>query len=297
MASAFWFATVMAAAQVGSASIFGVLRLDGDFEADAWATRITLLCWFTISSVIAGAYAGSRASGSGTRMSASFAAGIGGALGASVALYPARAATLPQGDAQLMVGIAVGFAAIAGLIVAFSLLSARSLGWNVTAAAIAVWVLIAVGVINHADSIRLGQLEASGLPGLSLSGLPAAMAVLALIIAIIARTSGHHRAAVAFTGLAGPATIALAYAIAGPGTSDAQKIPWISAMIAAAAGLTASLLVALPPRRTPEADTQSWGGEPFPLPKSSTDTFPDLQRRRRSFDDLDDRAAPVVGSR
>lgn len=297
MVSAFWFATVMAAAQVGTASLLGVLRLDGEFDTDTWAARITLLCWFTISSVIAGAYAGSRASGSGTRMSASLAAGIGGALGASVALYPARSATLPQGDALLMVSIAVGFAAIAGFILAFSLLSARSLGWNVTAAAIAGWGLIAVGVINHADSVRLGQLEAAGLSGLSLWGLPAAMAVLALVTAIIARTSGHHRAAVAFTGLAGPATIAIAYAIAGPGVSDAQKIPWISALIAVVAGLAASLLVALPPRRTPEADTQSWGGEAFPLPKSSADTLPDLPRRRRSFDDLDDRAAPVVGSR
>lgn len=301
MASAFWFATVMAAAQVGAASVFGALRMDGEFDTTAWTTRITLLCWFTISSVIAGAYAGSRASGSGARMSASFAAGAGGALGASIALYPARAATLPQGNPQLMAGIAVGVAAIAGLILAFGLLSARSLGWSAAGTGIAVWGLISIGVATHADSARLGQLDTPALSSsfvhiLSLWGLPAAMAVLAIVTAIIARTAGRHRAAVALSGVVGPATIALAYAIAGPGDSDAQKIPWTSAMIAVAAGLAASLLVALPPRRTPDGDDVSWGGPAFPPPASSTDTLPDLPRRS-PFADLDDRAAPVVGHR
>lgn len=301
MASAFWFATVMAAAQIGTACIFGALRMDGQFDSDAWTTRITLLSWFTITSVIAGAYAGSRASGSGTRVSASFAACLGGALGASIALYPARAATLPKGDAQLTVGIALGFAAIAGFILAVGLLGARSLGWNAVVVGILAWGLIAIGVATHADSARLGQLDTPDLSpslvhNLGLWGLPVAMAALGIVTAIIARIRGHHRAVVAFSGLAGPATIALAYAIAGPGDSDPQKIPWTSAMIALVAGLAVSLLVALPPRRTRDDAGDSWGGSAFPPPASSTDTLPELPRRR-PFADLDDRAAPVVGPR
>lgn len=296
MATAFLFATVMAAAQVGTASMLGALRMDGDFDADAWTGRLTLLCWFTVTSVIAGAYAGSRASGSGTRLSASFAAGLGGALGASIALYPARAATLPQGDARLMASIALGFAAITGLILAFGLLSARSLGWNVAVTSILVWGLLAVAVAAHATDIRLGQLDTPGLSrsfvhSLSLWGLPAALGVLSLITAVVARFRGHNRAAVAFSGLAGPATIALAYAIAGPGVSDAQKIPWTSALITVAAGLAASLLVALPPRRTPAAADDLGTGPAFPLP---ADTITDP---RRPFVDLDDRDAPVVRHR
>jgi hypothetical protein len=294
---------VMAAAQIGIASIFGVLRLDGQFNADAWSTRITLLGWFTITSVIAGAYASSRASGSGTRMTASFAAGLGGALGASVALYAARAATLPKGDAQLMVGIAIGFAAIAGFILAFGLLSAASLGWNAAATAAVVWAFIAVGVATHADSVTLGRLDTPDLSksivhSLTLWGLPVAMAVLALVTAIIARTRGHHRGAVAFTGVAGPATIALAYVIAGPGASDTQKIPWTAAMIAVVAGLAASLLVALPPRRTRDSadGTAAALSTASSTTSTSTEPLPELPRRR-PFADLDDRAAPVVRSR
>lgn len=295
MASAFWFATIMAAAQVGVASILGVLRLDGTLDSDTWTAQLTLLCWFTVTAVVAGAYAGSRASGSGTRLSASFAAGAGGALGASVALYPARAVTLPQGDAQLMAGLALGFAAITAFILAFGLLSARSLGWNAALTSVAAWSFIAIGVADGASDIRLGQLSRPVVQGLSLWGLPAALGVLSLATALVARARGHHRAAVAFSGLAGPATIALAYAIAGPGASDAQKIPWTSALIAVVAGLAASLFVALPPRRTPTAADEIGTGPAFPLPADTlTDTLADP---RRPFADFDDRDAPVVRHR
>jgi hypothetical protein len=287
VASAFWFATITAAAQVGTASILGVLRMDGDLDADTWTGRLTLLCWFAVTSVIAGAYAGSRASGSGTRLAASLAAGLGGALGASIALYPARETRLPQGDAQLLAGIALAFAAIAGFILAFGLLSARALGWNVAATSVLAWGLLALGVAGHADDIRLGQI--STVDGLTLWGLPAALGVLSLITAIVARVRRHHRAAVAFSGIAGPATIALAYALAGPGDGDPQKIPWTSALVAVITGLAASLLVALPPRGTPNGADDLGTGPAFPLP---ADTF--IADKHRPFVDLDDRDAPVA---
>lgn len=284
----------MAAAQVGAATILGVLRLDGTFaEADAWTAQLTLLCWFAITAIVAGAYAGGRTAGSGTRLSAALAAGVGGALGASLALYPARTAALPQGDGLLMAAIALGFAAIGGFILAFGLLSGRSLGWNASVIGIAMWGLLAVAVVGHPEVVRLGQidpprLESSLVEGMRLWGLPALVALLSLITAVIARLRGHHRLAIAFSGLAGPATIALAYAVAGPGASDAQKIPWTSALAAVVAGLAASLAIALPPRRTPaEAVDHATSGPAFPLPAAALDLpLP----RRTSFADLDDRS-------
>lgn len=305
MASAFWLAMVTAAAQVGAAAMLGVLRLSGPLDDDAWLARLTLLGWFAISATVAGTFAGARGAGSGTRLCAAFAAGLGGGLGAALALYPIRTLNLNHGNAFLMAGIGLGCAAIAGFGLAFGLSTARVLGWNAAVFGVLVWGLLAAAVAAHPAEIRLGQLDA-GLPAsfahsFSLWGLPAIAAVLSLVTAIVARARGHHRAAIAFSGLAGPATIALAYAIAGPGTGDTQKIPWTSALAAVAAGLAASLVVALPSRGTPnEADTYEpvFGdtGTAFPLPpaKSLSDTLSDTLAdgpRRRPFADLDDRSA------
>jgi hypothetical protein len=296
VAAAFLFAMVMAAAQVGAASILGILRLDGSFaEADAWTAQLTLLCWFAITAVVAGAYAGGRTAGSGTRLSAALAAGLGSMLGASLALYPARTAALPHGDGLLTAGIAVGFAAIGGLILAFGLISARSLGWNAAVVGLLVWGLLAVAIITHPATAQLGQLDAPQLSpsfvhSFRLWGLPAAVALLSMLTAVIARLRGHHRLAVAFSGLGGAATIALAYAVAGPGTTDAQKIPWTSALAAVVAGLAASLVVALPPRRTPKRAVEPATSDPaFPLPPAPTLSDIPLPRRR-GFADLDDRS-------
>lgn len=307
MVSAFWFATVMAAAQVGAATIFGVLALSGTLDDDAWMGRLTLILWFAVSSTAAGAYAGGRGATSGIRMSAAFAAGFGGAAGACVALYPMGKVTLEHGDPRLLAGIALGFAAVTGFILAFAFLAARALAWNAAIVALLVWGLLAADVAGHATDIRLGQLDTPGLSrsfvhGLSLWGLPVMIALLSFVTAVVARARGHHRGAIAFSGLAGAATIGLAYALAGPGSSDAQKIPWTSALAAVAAGLAASVLVALPPRRTPEGakdaatlspswsstTTPSWNSSSsadsaFPLPET------DMPRRRQSFADLDDR--------
>jgi hypothetical protein len=297
VASAFWFATVMAVAQVGAASIFGVLELRGTLDDDAWMARLTLVLWFAVSSAVAGAYAGGRGATSGIRLSSALAAGFGGAAGASVALYPLGSAVLEQGDPRLLAGIALGFAAVAGFILAFGFLAARALAWNAAVVSLLVWGLLAAAIATKAPQVRLAQLDTPNLSrslvhGLSMWGLPVMVAVLSLLTAIVARVRGHHRAAIAFSGLAGAATIALAYALAGPGSSDAQKIPWTSALVAAVAGLTASVLVALPRRTPDEADevatlSSSWSSastsdSAFPLPDSDIP-------RRRTFADLDDR--------
>jgi hypothetical protein len=304
--SAFWFATVMAAAQIGAATIFGALKLDGTLNDDAWLGRLTLVLWFAISSAIAGAYAGGRTATSGIRMSAAFAGGFGGAAGACVVLYPLRTVVIEQGDPRLLAGIALGFAAITSFILAFAFLAARSLAWNAAVVALIVWALIAMAVAGKAGEVRLGQFDTSGMSGsfvtaVRLWGLPAVIALVSFLIALIARARGHHRGAIAVSGMAGSATIALAYVLAGPGSSDSQKSPWISALIGVAAGLVASVVVALPPRRTPTdafdystTSTSPWSSSSWPSSSSSSSSsssadsaFPlpatDIPSRRRSY--------------
>jgi hypothetical protein len=268
----------MAAAQVGVASVLGALRLDAAYaDTDAWAAQTVFLAWFALVSVAVGTAAGARATGLGTRLSAAVAAGVGSALGSGIALFPARHAQVPKGDPTLLAGLALGIGAVAGIIVAFALLSARSLGWNAAVYGVLMWLLIGGAVAADSGDVQaqLGRLAA---PGLSASfmhsfgpwALPALAAVLSLLVAVAARLSGHHRLAIALSGASGPAMVALAYVIAGPGGSDYQKIPWISALVAVATGLAASILVALPPKRaehdSPAAAVAPPAEEGPPLP-------------------------------
>ena len=239
--AAFWIAAVMGAAQVGVASVLGALRLDAKFaDADQWTAQTAFLAWFALVAVAVGTAAAAHSTGLGTRLSAAVAAGIGSALGS---------------------GIALGIGAVAGIVVAFAMLSARSLGWNAAAYGVLMWLFLAGAVAAEPADVQahLGSLAGPGLPesfehSFGLWGLPVLAAVLGVLVALVARLRGHHRLAIAVSGASGPATVALAYVIVGPGSSDYQKIPWISALIAVVTGLAAAVLVALPPKRTESDD-------------------------------------------
>jgi hypothetical protein len=260
--AAFWIAAVMSAAQVGVASVLGAVRLDAQYaDADRWTAQTAFLAWFALVAVAVGTAAGARSTGLGTRLSAAFAAGIGSALGSGIALFPARHADIPSGDPALLAGIALGIGSVAGIVVAFGMLSARSLSWNAAAYGVLMWLFLAGAVAAEPADVQahLGSLAGPGLPesfvhSFELWGLPVLAAVIGLVVALIARLRGHHRLAIAVSGASGPATVALAYVIVGPGSSDYQKIPWISALIAVATGLAAAVLVALPPKRTESDD-------------------------------------------
>ncbi|MCP2326504.1 hypothetical protein HDA40_005011 [Hamadaea flava] len=264
--SAFVFAALMGAGQVGVATVLDVLRLDGTYaDNDAWTAQTVFLAWFAVIAVTVGTGIGARTYGLGVRVSAAAAAGIGGAAGTALALFPARHAQIPNGDPALQAGLALIIGAAAGLVFAFGMLSARALAWSAGAYALITWGLIAGGVGKTADEPpRLGGLAGLGLSPATvddaqLFGLPAIAAVLGVIVAMTARLRGHHRLAVALSGAAGPATVALAYAIAGPGSSDFQKLPWFAALSAVLTGLVASVIVAVPPRREAEDDTSAAG--------------------------------------
>ncbi|NUR69855.1 MAG: hypothetical protein HOU81_03465 [Hamadaea sp.] len=280
--SAFVFAAIMGAGQVGVATVLDVLRLDGAYADDnVWLAQTAFLAWFAVIAVAAGTAIGAHSAGLGVRVSAAVAAGIGGAAGTAIALFPARHAQLPNGDPALQAGLALTIGAAAGLVFAFAILSARSLAWSAGAYALVVWGLIAGGVAKSADAPpRLGGLAGLGLSPAAvddaqLFGLPAIAAVLGVIVAVTARLRGHHRLAVALSGAAGPATVALAYAIAGPGSSDFQKLPWVAALGAVLTGLVASAIVAIPPRRQPDDATSSTLGTEalaVPAPTSAPDS-------------------------
>jgi len=272
----------MGAAQVGVVTVLGVLRLDGEYaDSDAWVAQTTFLAWFAVIAVAVGTAVGARPAGLGIRVSAAVAAGLGGAAGTALALVPARHAHIPNGDPRLQAGLALGIGAAAGLIFAFALLSARALLWNATAYAVLTWGLIAGAAGRSENPPHLGGLAGLGLsPDLvhssQLWGLPVLAAVLGLLVALAARLRGHHRLAVALSGAAGPATVGLAYVIAGPGSSDVQKLPWIAALGAIVTGLAASVLVAIPPRRQPDLAAT----DPATMTAATGEDLPSLPSRR-----------------
>ncbi len=260
-----------AAAQVGIAVTVRILQLDARFDdVDAWSAQIALLAWFTLAAVMLGTVVSSRNAGLGTRFSAAIAAALGGALGSAVALVPARHADVPLGDPLLLAGIAIGLAAAAGTLLAFVSAHGRALAWNAIVYGIVVWALLGEATTGP-DPARLGQLSEARLSGplvhnLGLWGPPAAAGVLALVVAVLARVRGQHRLPIALSGLAGPAMVAIAYLVAGPGSSDYQKIPWVAAMLAAGVGLAVSVVVGLPPRRD-DAVAEAMSTDTAPLPQ------------------------------
>jgi hypothetical protein len=114
------------------------------------------------------------------------------------------------------------------------------------------------GLATHQPfpSPRLGVVDAPSLIPDSVWTGPRVMigvaAILGLVVAGIARWGGSGRFGMSMAGFAGPALVAAAYLIAGPGTSTdrtAQAEPYVAALIAVAAGLIASVLIAMPGRR------------------------------------------------
>jgi hypothetical protein len=84
--------------------------------------------------------------------------------------------------------------------------------------------------------------------------------VLGFAVAMVARWGGAQRPAVAASGMAGPALVAAAYALAHPDLSD---LTFRSSLYAIGAGLLAAILVAIPGRDEPREESgpanPSWG--------------------------------------
>jgi hypothetical protein len=270
-------AAIAAAAQVGIAHALGIVRWNGvhDVGGDttAWTHLLTWVAFAYAVAVVAGALIGRRAvrrphraDGLGARVVATLAAALGAGAGVAVAWLPAREVRAPLGvNPGLVVAIAATAGIVAGVVIALAALSSPPIAAGFRATVAWVWLLgigsAAAGLASHEayPAPRLAMLDAPSLVAASWwSGSALMIAVAALLglgVAGFARWAGAHRLSVALSGLAGPAAVALAYLVAGPGEGPAQANPYRAALTATAAGLLASTLVALPGRRSDRAES------------------------------------------
>ena len=219
--------------------------------------------------VVTGSLAGRRAihrpdrtDGIGARIVAALLAAVGAGAGIGLAWLSAKDATAPvQVNPALVVAITAGAGVLVGVVISLIALSALPVAAGLRASITWVW-LVAVGavagIMTHKPypAPRLGVLDVPSLvPPSSWTG-PRLMivfsAIVALVVAGIARWAGAGRFGIALAGFGGPAVVAAAYLIAGPGEGTdraAQFDPYLTALLATAAGLIASVLIAMPGRR------------------------------------------------
>jgi hypothetical protein len=277
-------AVISVAAQLGVADALGIIRWDEAFvgtagsadaggtagTANAWNALLTWVAFIFVTSVLAGAAIGVRAvrrpnrrDGVTPRVVASLAAGVGGSAAVTLAWLPGRSAQAPLGvNSGLVLIMTAGAAIVVGVVLSLVILSAAPLAAGVRSAAAWVWLAgigsAVIGALTHEPyaAPRLGVIDAPSLVPVTWWSGPNLMIAVAVVIGVavagVARWAGANRFAVALSGLAGPAVLASAYLIAGPGGTaerGVQFAPYQAALIAAAAGLVASVPVALPARR------------------------------------------------
>jgi len=264
-------AAVAAAAQLGAGDALGIIRWTGPHDARAWSTLLTWVAFSYAVAVLAGAMVGRIAvrrqghDGVGSRVTASVVAAGGAAAAISLAWLPARSLNPPNNvDPGLVISLTAGGGVVVGLVLALFALAARPVAVGLQAMASWVWLVGIVAAVaglagdEQLPAPRLGVPDVpSLLPDSAWTG-PRAMiiaaAVAGSVVSGVARWRGSGRLGAALSGLGGPALTAAAYLVAGVGLAGAaQADPYWAAQIGAGAGLAASLLVALPTRRTAPA--------------------------------------------
>jgi len=271
-------AALISAGQLGFGYGLGILRWDADFSGaaganatpGAWTALLTWVAFIAIVSVLGGARIGRRAirrpgrrDTLGQRAVAALGAAIGAGLTVPLVWVPARAAQPPfPVDPDLVAIIASVAGILVGLVAAVFALSAPPIAGSMLISAAWVWLFVlgwaVFAAIDPAARVAAGR----GEPRLGVLGPPLVpadtwwfgpnlMILLAFVIGVgvagMARFGGQHKIVVALSGFAGPAVIAAAYLIAGPGSGAgraAQFEPYRAALIAAGAGLVASVVVA-----------------------------------------------------
>lgn len=270
-------AAVAGAGQLGIAYGLGVLRWDQRFDAgrdNVWSAHLTWAAWIASVAVVIGALAGVRAlrrnhirEGLGGWVAVSLAALVGGAVVVPLTTLRAAASVVPIAsvDPELNVGLAAGIGAAVGLFAALAALAARPVAASIIVTVCWVWLAAVVSAGSNVGrataDIRVGVVDVDDLGfGLrQLLVLPVLVGVALLTGAAIAgyaRWLGETSASLAVCGLAGPALVAAAYIIAGPGISGEhqdQRLPWLASLIAVGAGLAGSVVVTMAGRRRPES--------------------------------------------
>ncbi|HEY7222148.1 MAG TPA: hypothetical protein VH561_00780 [Micromonosporaceae bacterium] len=263
------------AAQLGAGNALGIIRWDGQHDARGWTTLLSWVAFSYAVAVLAGALAGRLAlrrrhgsDGIGTRLAAALVAAAGAAVSIGLAWLPARDANPPINvNPGLVVSLTAGGGVMVGLVLALVALAARPVAVGLQVMVAWLW-LVAIaaaiaGITSHDayPAPRLGVPDAASLvPATPWTG-PRVMIIVAVVVgavvAGVARASGSPRLGAALSGPGGPALIAAAYLIAGPGPGvdiTSADGAYLDAVLATAAGLAASVLVAVPGRRAEPAD-------------------------------------------
>lgn len=286
-------AAVVGAGELGLAYGLGILRWQQSFDAggdNGWSAHLTWAAFIGALAVVGGAVGGVRSlrragvrDGLGSWLAVSLAAVVGAAVTVPLVVHPAESAQVDAAlNPPLQAGLTTAVGIAVGLFAALAVLCARPVAASVLVLVLWAWLLAVVSVYAQLgpqtvpDGVRLGVLD---VPSLGRFGdryaiyLMVGTAVLAgAAIAGYARWLGEHPVAVAGSGLAGPALLAAAYLIAGRGVSGDhtdQRNPYLAAVLAAAAGLGASVLVAVVSRRQPRSEDSGGPVEPPPEPDDS----------------------------
>ncbi len=261
---------VAAAAQLGVADALGITRWEMEASTRDWTALLTWIAFCYAVAVVSGALAGRSAvrrhdrpteSARGSRQPSpprwapARSSGWRGCLPAP--LTPRRTSTR---DWSFRSPLAPGWWSASCSRCWLSSARPVAVGLQVTIT----WLWLAAigcavsGLVTHEPfpSPRLGVLDAPHLTG-SLWSSPQLMvgaaALVGLVVASVARWRRSGRFGVALAGFGGPAMVAAAYLVAGPvagSDGGAQADPYLAALIAVGAGLIASVLIAMPGRRS-----------------------------------------------
>ncbi|WP_090787998.1 hypothetical protein [Asanoa ishikariensis] len=270
------------AGQLGFAYGLGVVRFARDFEQSPgqWTAHLAWVAWFAMLAAVAGALAGHWLAARddlrptlGSRVAVAVAGGVGAMAVAPLAMLPSRVATISSGSAVTIAGLSAVLGALVGVFAAVAVLSQRVAGLNLGAVTVVVWLVALLSVApslgpdDPLPEVRLGVLDATWLgDGLAQRLAVIVMPALALAagagIGALARWRGLPVIPVAVSGVVGPALLALAYLIAGPGDDPDryQAAPYWGALIAVAAGGLGSVLAAVARQLTGERAAASAPG-------------------------------------
>jgi hypothetical protein len=258
------------AGQLGVGYGLGILRWDRDFSADVWHTQLAWIAFVAAVAVVCGAVAGRwRTGGHASRIGQRAALVAAGTVGSLVVLplvmRPARGSHLAEsGDPRLVVAMTAGAGLALGVLAAVAVLSVPVVSGNIVSCVVWVWLaglLSAVTTLGRGapwGTARLGLLPGTGIwVPVALLGAPV---VIAAAVAGLARLGGNDARFTGASGAAGPALIAAAYLIAGPGRGVAAQA-YRYALVAVVAGAAVSVLFAVLRYRQVPAPGDQGAGE------------------------------------
>ncbi|BBH66041.1 hypothetical protein ACTI_27260 [Actinoplanes sp. OR16] len=261
-------AAVVGAGQLGLAYGLGMVRLDRDLDvtaSDLWTSQLAWVAWFAMTAAAIGAIIGTgfrprwlpHPIGTGGALGVGLAAGLGALVVLPLTMQPARSAQVAGVNPVFVIGVCAGLGAAVGIFAAWAAAAKAVARWSLATLTVLAWIVALISIApsllpgRTPGDVRLGVLGGSLIPA-SLTDLTEflTMPVLAvfsgLILGWVARGRRLSTAAVALTGLAGPALLTAAYLIAGPGSDTGFALsPYWAAMIASGAGVLGSVLAVI----------------------------------------------------